>query len=163
MGSLGYVYKGSFNTIIVIASISMRLIAGRASDRRGRVPLMLIGGALLAVGMFGLSVAETKATAALFGVIYGMSIGINMPTIMAWTADLARPGKVALALGTMLMSLEVGIGVGAVFSGYQFQGDLSAISSLYAIAGGLGLFGFVVLLMFRKRVPDPQGEAVRAA
>ena len=163
VGSLGYVYKGSFNTIIVIASISMRLIAGRASDRRGRVPLMLIGGALLAVGMFGLSMAETKATAALFGVIYGMSIGINMPTIMAWTADLARPGRVALALGTMLMSLEVGIGVGAVFSGYQFQGDLSAISSLYAIAGGLGLFGFVVLLIFRKRVPDPQGEAVRAA
>ena len=162
VSSLGYVYKGSFNTVIVIASISMRLIAGRASDRRGRVPLMLIGGALLAVGMFGLSVVETKAMAALFGVIYGMSIGINMPTIMAWTADLARPGRVALALGTMLMSLEVGIGVGAVFSGYQFQGDLSAISSLYAFAGGLGLFGFVVLLVFRNRVPDPQGDAVRA-
>ena len=162
VSSLGYVYKGSFNTVIVIASISMRLIAGRASDRRGRVPLMLIGGALLAVGMFGLSVVETKAMAALFGVIYGMSIGINMPTIMAWTADLARPGRVALALGTMLMSLEVGIGVGAVFSGYQFQGDLSAISSLYAFAGGLGLFGFVVLLIFRNRVPDPQGDAVRA-
>jgi predicted MFS family arabinose efflux permease len=81
---------------------------------------------------------------------------------MAWTADLARPGRVALALGTMLMSLEVGIGVGAVFSGYQFQGDLSAISSLYAFAGGLGLFGFVVLLIFRNRVPDPQGDAVRA-
>ncbi len=162
VSSLGYVYKGSFNTVIVIASISMRLIAGRASDRRGRVPLMLIGVALLAVGMFGLSVVETKAMAALFGVIYGMSIGINMPTIMAWTADLARPGRVALALGTMLMSLEVGIGVGAVFSGYQFQGDLSAISSLYAFAGGLGLFGFVVLLIFRNRVPDPQGDAVRA-
>lgn len=162
VSSLGYVYKGSFNTVIVIASISMRLIAGRASDRRGRVPLMLIGVALLAVGMFGLSVVETKAMAALFGVIYGMSIGINMPTIMAWTADLARPGRVALALGTMLMSLEVGIGVGAVFSGYQFQGDLSAISSLYAFAGGLGLFGFVVLLVFRNRVPDPQGDAVRA-
>ena len=162
VSSLGYVYKGSFNTVIVIASISMRLIAGRASDRRGRVPLMLIGGALLAVGMFGLSVVETKAMAALFGVIYGMSIGINMPTIMAWTADLARPGRVALALGTMLMSLEVGIGVGAVFSGYQFKGDLSAISSLYAFAGSLGLFGFVVLLIFRNRVPDPQGDAVRA-
>lgn len=156
VGSLGYVYKGSFNTIIVVASISMRLIAGRASDRYGRVPLLLIGGAMLAAGMFGLSVAETKMSAAFFGVIYGMSIGINMPTIMAWTADLARPGKVALALGTMLMSLEVGIGVGAVFSGNQFQGDLSVIPSLYAAAGAFGLVGFVVLWALRNRVPDPQ-------
>jgi MFS family permease len=155
VGSLGYVYKGSFNTIIVFASISMRLIAGRASDRHGRVPLLLIGGAMLAVGMFGLSVAETKASAAFFGVIYGMSIGINMPTIMAWTADLAKPGKVALALGTMLMSLEVGIGVGAVFSGSQFQGDLSVIPSLYGAAGVFGLVGFVVLWVLRKRIPDP--------
>ncbi len=162
VGSLGYVYKGSFNTIIVIASIAMRLISGRSSDRHGRVPLLLIGGALLAIGMFGLSISDTKATAAFFGVIYGMSIGINMPTIMAWTADLASPGRVALALGTMLMSLELGIGIGAVFSGYQFQGNVGTISSLYAIAGGLGLFGFVVLWVFRNRVPDPQGEVVRA-
>ena len=91
-----------------------------------------------------------------------MSIGINMPTIMAWTADLASPGRVALALGTMLMSLELGIGIGAVFSGYQFQGNVGTISSLYAIAGGFGLFGFVVLWVFRNRVPDPQGEVVRA-
>ena len=163
MGSLGYVYKGSFNTIIVIASISMRLIAGRASDSRGRVPLMLIGGALLAVGMFGLSVAETKATAALFGVIYVMSIGINMPTIMAWTADLARPGKGRSGLGHHADVARSGHWRWRRVLGVSIPGDLSAISSLYAIAGGLGLFGFVVLLIFRKRVPDPQGEAVRAA
>ena len=77
-----------------------------------------------AVGMFGLSLANNQWTAALAGIVYGMSIGINMPTIFAWTADLAKPGKVALALGTMLMALEVGIGAGAVFSGHYFGGDL---------------------------------------
>jgi MFS family permease len=158
VGSLGYVYKGTFNTIIVAASISMRLIAGRASDWYGRVPLLLIGGGMLAVGMFGLSIAETKWTAALAGIIYGMSVGINMPAIMAWTADLAKPGRVALAMGTMLMSLELGIGVGAVYSGYQFQGDLNAISGLYATAGAFGLIGFIVLLVFRKKVRDPGAE-----
>jgi len=155
VGSLGYVYKGTFNTIIVAASISMRLIAGRASDRYGRVPLLLIGGGMLAAGMYGLSVAETKWTAALAGIVYGMSVGINMPAIMAWTADLAKPGRVALAMGTMLMALELGIGVGAVYSGYQFQGDLNAISGLYATAGSFGLIGFMVLLVFRKKVRDP--------
>ena len=49
---LGYVYKGSFNTIIVASSISMRFIAGRMSDRYGRIPMMLAGTLLLALGMF---------------------------------------------------------------------------------------------------------------
>ena len=153
--SLGYVYKGSFNTIIVIASISMRLFAGKASDRLGRVPLLIIGSALLAVGMFGLALAQNQLTAALAGVVYGMSIGINMPAIFAWTADLAKPGKIALALGTMLMALEVGIGAGAVFSGHRFAGDVNAIPSLYAISGAFGLVMFVILLAARNRLVDP--------
>ena len=155
VGSLGYVYKGTFNTIIVVASIAMRLVAGRASDRYGRIPLLLLGGAMLTAGMFGLSLAQSQWTAAIAGVIYGMSIGINMPAIMAWTADLAQPGKVALAMGTMLMALELGIGVGAVYSGYQFQGDLEVIPRLYAIAGGFGLVGFVLFLVFGRKLKDP--------
>ena len=54
-----------------------------------------------------------------------------MPTVFAWTADLAQPGKVALALGTMLMALEVGIGGGAVYSGSAFNGDVANIPMLY--------------------------------
>jgi MFS family permease len=153
--SLGYVYKGSFNTIIVLASISMRLVAGKASDRIGRVPLLIIGSGLLAIGMFGLSLAQTRLTAALAGVVYGMSIGINMPAIFAWTADLAKPGKVALALGTMLMALEVGIGAGAIFSGQRFAGDVAQIPNLYAISGAFGLLMFVILFVGRNRFHDP--------
>ena len=43
---LGFVYKGSFNTIVVIASIAMRLVAGKASDKYGRPQLLLVGAAL---------------------------------------------------------------------------------------------------------------------
>lgn len=132
---LGYVYKGSFNTIIVVSSISMRFFAGRLSDRHGRIPVLLIGTALMAVGMTTLGSATTKGVATIGALIYGASIGINMPTVFAWTADLAQPGKVALALGTMLMALEVGIGVGALYSGMAFQGDVTNIPELYYIAG----------------------------
>ena len=152
VGSLGYVYKGTFNTIIVVASIAMRLVAGKASDRYGRVPLLIVGAALMALGMLGLAMASDKWTASIAGIIYGMSVGINMPTIFAWTADLARPGKVALALGTMLMALELGIGMGAVYSGSMFQGDLEKISGLYAIAGGLGVISLVLMLIFQKQL-----------
>ena len=132
---LGYVYKGSFNTIIVVSSIAMRFIAGRMSDRHGRIPVLLAGTALMTVGMVVLGSAETKGVATLGALLYGASIGINMPTVFAWTTDLAQPGKIALALGTMLMALEVGIGAGALYSGMRFQGVIGRIPELYYVGG----------------------------
>ena len=143
---LGYVYKGSFNTIIVASSISMRLIAGRVSDRRGRIPVLLVGTALLVVGMALLGMATTKGMATLGALVYGASVGINMPTIFAWTADLAQPGKVALALGTMLMALEIGIGAGAVFSGMRFAGNVGNIPGLYYTSAGGALIASIALV-----------------
>ena len=143
---LGYVYKGSFNTIIVASSISMRFIAGRMSDRYGRIPMMLAGTLLLAIGMVLLGSAETKAVATIGGLVYGASIGINMPTVFAWTADLAQPGKIAVALGTMLMALEIGIGFGAVASGMHFQGDVARLPELYYMSGVGALLAALALI-----------------
>ena len=143
---LGYVYKGSFNTIIVVSSISMRLVAGRVSDRRGRIPVLLVGTALMSVGMVLLGSADTKLMATIGALVYGASVGINMPTVFAWTADLAQPGKVALALGTMLMALEIGIGAGAMYSGMSFQGDVANIPELYYVSGFGTAIAAIVLL-----------------
>jgi MFS family permease len=137
---LGYKYKGMFNTIIVVASISMRFIAGKASDKYGREPLLILGGFLLFIGMGIMSISTTKLMAALGGVVYGLSIGVNMPTIFAWTADLSPKGRVALGLGTMLMALEIGIGSGAFVSGTLFASDHTYLPSIYlfcAILGGV--------------------------
>ena len=136
---LGYRYKGSFNSIIVISSIAMRFVAGRMSDRHGRIPVLLAGTLALGMGMLLLGSAEDKLIATLGGLIYGVSIGINMPTIFAWTTDLAQPGRIALALGTMLMALEIGIGFGAVYSGMYFQGEIGHITELYYMAA-IGAF-----------------------
>jgi MFS family permease len=143
---LGYVYKGSFNTIIVASSIAMRLVAGRMSDRHGRIPILLAGTALMTVGMVVLGSAESKAIATLGALLYGASIGINMPTVFAWTTDLAQPGKIALALGTMLMALEVGIGAGALYSGMRFQGIIGRIPELYYVGGGGTALAAIALL-----------------
>ncbi len=136
---LGYRYKGVFNTIIVVASISMRLFAGKASDKYGRKPLLAIGGLLLFFGMGILSLATTQLEAAVGGVVYGLSIGINMPTIFAWTTDLSPKGKIALGIGTTLVALEIGIGLGAFVSGHLFSSDPVWLPYLYrycAYSGG---------------------------
>lgn len=137
---LGYKYKGVFNTIIVVASILMRLFAGKASDKYGRKPLLAIGGLFLFVGMGILSIATTQIEAAVGGIVYGLSIGINMPTIFAWTTDLSPKEKIALGIGTTLVALEIGIGLGAFVSGSMFASDPSCLQDLYrfcAYSGGL--------------------------
>ena len=138
VGSLGFTYRGAFNTTIVISSVAARIFAGKASDKYGRIPLLIIGNLLLIVGMWVIGMAETTAIAILGGVIYGFSNGINMPTIFAWTIDFAKPGKTALTLGTMLMALEIGIGLGAVVSGYMYGDQLENIASTYFTGSFLG-------------------------
>jgi MFS family permease len=151
VSDLGYQYKGVFNTIIVVASISMRFVAGKASDRYGREPILAIGGFLLFLGMGILSYSTTQLWAAIGGVVYGLSIGINMPTIFAWTADLAPKGKIALAIGTTLVSLEIGIGLGAFVSGSLFSSDYSWLPLLYRFCALSGLIMALVLLFAKRK------------
>ena len=147
---LGFVYKGSFNTVVVAASIVARLVAGKASDRHGRVELLKVGAVLLAVGMTLFSYATTVSVLLVAGVVYGLSIGINMPAIFAWTIDLAPEGKAATALSTMLMALEVGIGLGAYVSGSWFASEPVILLDLYGICAGFGVLGFAFLAWWKR-------------
>ena len=147
---LGFTYKGSFNTVVVVASVVTRLLAGKASDKHGRVELMLVGALLLAVGMVMFSYAQTVPMLLAAGVIYGLSVGINMPTIFAWTVDLAPEGKAATALGTMLMALEVGIGMGAFASGTLYAANPEVLLSLYGGCAVFGVLGFAFLWVWRR-------------
>lgn len=153
VGNLGYVYRGSFNTTIVISSIATRMFAGKVSDKYGRVNPLIVGCILLAVGMYVISIAETPLMASIGGVIYGVSAGINMPSIFAWTVDFAKPGKTAMALGTMLLSLELGIGAGAVVSGEWYQGNVEIIPMCYQMAAAFALVGVAILFWLRRRYP----------
>lgn len=152
---LGFTYKGSFNTVVVVASVVTRLLAGKASDKHGRVELMLVGALLLAVGMVMFSYAQTVPMLLAAGIIYGLSVGINMPTIFAWTVDLAPEGKAATALGTMLMALEVGIGVGAFASGTLYAANPEVLLSLYGGCAVFGVLGFAFLWGWRRIHKSP--------
>ena len=113
-------------------------MAGKASDRYGRVELLMVGAVLLFVGMTLFSNATSVPILLVAGVVYGLSIGINMPAIFAWTIDLAPEGRAATALSTMLMALEIGIGGGAYVSGTLYAQNPALLLSLY---GGCALFG----------------------
>jgi predicted MFS family arabinose efflux permease len=99
------------------------------------VPVIAVGNLLLAAGMAGMALAETAGEAIVAGIVYGASVGINAPAIFAWTADLARPGATGLALGTMMLAMEIGIGAGALFAGYLYAGEVERLAWVYGACG----------------------------
>jgi len=143
--SLGYSYKGGFLLVIVISSIISRFFAGRAADRMNKVRLMQIGICLSIVALVGMGFSDSVNTITLSGVIYGLSIGITRPTIFAWTVDLSTEGKIALALATMLMGLEIGIFLGSFVSGEIFNGVVHNINQTFWLAAGVSFLALIYL------------------
>jgi predicted MFS family arabinose efflux permease len=103
--------------------------------------------------MVTLGLAETRLVAVSGGILYGIAIGLNRPTIFAWTTDLARPGHVALSLATMLLALEIGIGAGAFVTGGLFRLDDAAatISFGFFLAAGSGVMGLLYLIWYASK------------
>ncbi|WP_440134014.1 MFS transporter [Chitinophaga sancti] len=115
--------KGMFYTFFTAASISIRLLAGKVSDRYGRLPVLKIATVIMAVGVFTLGVANTPALMLTAAVIYGVSVGLNSPAVTAWTIDLGRPEHKGRALASMYIAQEAGIGIGAYLSAFVYHND----------------------------------------
>ena len=143
-------YKGSFNPSFIATSIAIRFIAGRASDRLGRLVPLMIGMVFMITAMLVLGFSTTRWMAIFGGILYGVAIGLNRPTIFAWTTDLARPGHVALSLATMLLALEIGIGAGAFITGglYDEANAAETISSGFFLAACSGVLGLGYLIWY---------------
>jgi MFS family permease len=134
----------------------MRFFAGQASDRYGRVPLLRIGTVVLVISLLILGFANSVSLLVIGAILYGMSIGINRPTIFAWTTDLANPEKIGKALATMLLALEIGIGAGAFISGEIYNNDLVRIPYTFFLAAFIALLSLIYLLFVAARFEDKQ-------
>ncbi|MBD2704768.1 MFS transporter [Spirosoma sp. BT702] len=153
--TLGITNKGLFFTVYTIASLVVRLIFSKSSDRYGRVPVLAISTAVLALSMALLVVADTLVlfwTAAIF---YGMSWGMNSPTVQAWTADLSDEHTRGRAMATMYIALEAGIGLGAVGAGWLLNhvGE-AGIEASFGVGGVLALLAVGYLVWFWRKKPE---------
>ncbi|MCL6259095.1 MFS transporter [Aquiflexum sp. TKW24L] len=147
---LGILNKGLFFAVFTLSSLGIRIIAGRASDKYGRIPVMLVACLSMGVSMFLIGFAESKAMFLFGGVIFGASVGMNSPTISAWTIDLSLDQFRGRALATMYIALESGIGVGALVSGYVYANKSGNFPLVFSIAGIFSLIAFVILLFLRN-------------
>ena len=153
--SLGITNKGLFFTVYTVASLVVRLVFSRTSDRYGRVPVLAVSTTLLAVSMALLIVAQTPVVFWAAAVLYGFSSGMNSPTVQAWTADLANEATRGRAMATMYIALEAGIGLGALGSGWLLNHVVgqAGLTASFGLSAGLALVatGYLGWLWHRDR------------
>jgi MFS family permease len=115
---------------LTLATILAAPPAGWAADRWGRLPLMLVGAAIAAVGPLGLIIAGDAVQILLCGVL--MAVGSAAFTGANWarTADLAPPGEAARFFGLANLGTAGGAAAAGLF------GPL--IDGANAVTPGLG-------------------------
>ena len=149
---LGEKNRGLYFTVFLITSLIMRIVAGRASDNYGRVIVLRISTLLLVIAMVLTGLAVSKVGFLMAAVIYGLAVGINTPTIYAWTIDLSLEAHRGRGIATMYIALEVGIGLGALLSGFVYNNDPTMFKWVFWLGGFAALLAFLYLITSVK--PD---------
>ncbi|UTW66292.1 MFS transporter [bacterium SCSIO 12643] len=140
---LGISNRGSFYTVFVVSSISVRFFAGKFSDIYGRVPVLIVAAFLIGVSVSIISFADSQFWFYTGGVLFGLAAGMNGPTIFAWNIDRSSEEHRGRAMSTLYIFLEFGIGSGAAISGFIYNND----PGMFKYAFGFGaLTAFIAML-----------------
>ncbi len=144
--------KGLFYLYLTLASIAVRLFAGKASDKYGRAHILKISAFLLGFAMLGIYFVQTPNQLMGCAVLFGLATGIAAPTIFAWTIDLSLDKFRGKAMGTIYIALEIGVGMGALISGWIYGNKAENLQKVFLFASILSFIGLILLIIhtFRK-------------
>ena len=143
--------KGVFFTFYTVSSLLIRFLAGKISDKLGRVIVIKWGAVVLIIAMIYMGYAPTAEHLLAAAVIYGIAVGLASPTIFAWTIDLAHKDKLGKAMATVYIALEAGIGLAAVCAGWLYAKDIHRIPMTFFLPAFAALIAFIYLQFGIKR------------
>lgn len=120
---------------------------GRISDRIGRKPVIMIGISGLAISFFLMGLSSQLWMLFAARIIGGFLSSANMPTVMAYVADITTPEDRGKGMGVV----GAAVGLGFVF-GPAIGGIFSKISlnMPFYIAGVSSLLTFLLVLFLLK-------------
>ncbi|MBC5993628.1 MFS transporter [Pontibacter cellulosilyticus] len=151
---LGIRNKGLFFTSFTVSSLAIRFLAGRASDKYGRINVLRVSTGLLALAMVAVGLSTSATQLLLAGVVFGVAVGMNSPTVYAWTIDLSHEAHRGRAMATMYIALEAGIGLGALCSGWLYNNASANFSRTFMVAAACSMVAFLYLILLPKKQLD---------
>ncbi|MEQ8926186.1 MAG: MFS transporter [Fulvivirga sp.] len=147
---LGITNRGHFFTIFTLSSLLVRIIAGKLSDKWGREPVLMLSTSSYIISLLVIGFSESVAQFFTGAVIYGLAVGMNSPTLFAWTADLSPDKSRGKAMATTFIALELGIMMGAILSGWTFSNNPANFPITFGM-GALTASLALCYLVLRKR------------
>lgn len=151
---IGLKNKGLFFMVFTVSSLLIRFVAGKTSDRYGRTTIITIGLIVLIISLSIIGSFQSVPGLLTGSFIYGIATGLLSPATNAWTVDLSNPAHRGKAMATMYIALEVGIGIGALCSGWFYQDRLTMIPRLIFLAAGIA--GLALLYLVKRRYNQRQ-------
>lgn len=145
--------KGLFFAVFTLSSIITRVLSGKLSDKVGRVKTLRMGFALLVIALMVLATSKEPIQFFIAAFLFGIALGNNSPTTMAWTIDLSEDKYRGRAIATVFIALEAGIGGGALLSAWLYDNNPENFLVAFTGCAVLGLLGFGLLFKKMKAAP----------
>jgi MFS family permease len=149
--SIGLENKGFYFLVYTVASLVVRIVAGRWSDKNGRVKVLQIGSGFIAVGLVFTAFATNLPIFVVAAFLYGIGMGILSPISQAWTIDLADDNNRGRAVATMYISLEIGIGLGAVLTAWIYGNDVNRLPYAFLLAAAFAVVALIYLIVYQRK------------
>ncbi len=142
--------KGLLFTYLTVASLAVRLVAGKASDRYGRQPVLMVSTLIIVLAMLVIGLATTKLQLMIGVVLYGFAQGSTSPTLLAWATDLSDHRFKGRGIASLYIFMELGIGLGALISGWLYANNTELFFPVFSVSAVLAALAFFYLLARRR-------------
>ena len=150
--TFGIVKNGYFFTVVTLTSLLVRVISGKLSDKFGREVIMLFGVLFLVAANLMIISASTTTMVFAAAAVFGISTGINSPTLFAWTIDKGNPKYMGRGISTLFIFLEFGIILGSVFPAWIYGNNSANFPRAFTFTLGCAILALIVVLWaFKKR------------
>lgn len=146
---LGIGNKGLFFTTFTLCSICSRLVAGKVSDRFGRVPVIKVAAVFTALALIWMGTADTPFTLLAASGAVGFGTGIGAPSVFAWVIDRTPDHRRGRGFATIYIALEIGIGSGALLSAWVYHNNPANFGSAFFVTA-LSSIAAAGYLQFRR-------------
>lgn len=149
--SIGLKNKGFFFLVYTFASIGVRFIAGKWSDKHGRAKVLIIGSFILLVSILILVFTHNVWMLSAAAIFFGVANGIISPITQAWTIDLCDDANRGKAVATMYIALEAGIGIGALLPTFIYQNKLENLPASFMFTAAMVVIALIYLIFYNRK------------